>query len=106
MRLFLVLSLLLAPISPTPGPTARATVPEPSAAPLSADVLFSRRALRRAKLLIQMRVMEFHEERLECIREALRRQLPGALWPEEPAPSRGTSGLRQAAERCEEMLKF
>lgn len=52
---------------------------------ISPDALFSRRALRRAKLLIQMRVMEFREEQLECIRRALRGRLPEALWPQLPS---------------------
>jgi hypothetical protein len=52
-----------------------------------------------------MRLMEFHEERLECIRAALRRQLPEALWADVPAPPRG-SGVPAAVEDCEELLKF
>jgi hypothetical protein len=50
-----------------------------------------------------MRVMQFREERLECIREALRRRLPDSLWPEEPTPSRGTPDARTAVTRCEDV---
>ena len=73
-------------------PVATASPP-----PLSPDALYSRRALRRAKLLIQMRVMQLGEERLECIRAALLRRLPDALRPPDP---------RAVAARCEDLLKF
>ncbi len=80
MNVFALISILLAA-----GPAAS---PAPSAAaasmPLSPDALYSRRALRRAKLLIQMRMLQFREERLECVRAALLRQLPPALRPQEP----------------------
>ncbi|MBV9719724.1 MAG: hypothetical protein JOZ77_10410 [Candidatus Eremiobacteraeota bacterium] len=49
---------------------------------------------------------QLRDERLECIREALRRELPDALWPEEPSPSRGSAGAREAAARCADLLKF
>jgi hypothetical protein len=70
---------------------------------MTPEELFSRRALRRARLLIQMRVMQFREERLECIRAALRRRLPDSLWPEEPTPSRGTPNASAAVARCEDV---
>lgn len=82
-------------------PAATASPP-----PISSDALYSRRALRRAKLLIQMRVMEMREERLECIRAALLRRLPDALWAEVPSPDRGVSDARAVAIRCEGLLKF
>lgn len=108
MRLFLLFFSLLA-ATPAPAPRATSAV-APSAKPApsanSPDALFSRRALRRAKLLIQMRVMQLREERLECIRAALLRRLPDALWPEEPSPSRGSSDARRATEHCEELLNF
>jgi hypothetical protein len=95
MPLALLLAIWLA------HPVATASPP-----PLSPDALYSRRALRRAKLLIQMRVMQLSEERLECIRAALLRRLPEALWPEVPSPDRGTPDARAAAARCEDLLKF
>jgi hypothetical protein len=105
MTLFLLVSLLLAASQPhaSPSPT-----PYPAASPsaLSPDELFSRRALRQARLLIQMRLMQLRDERLECIRAALRRELPDALWPEEPSPTRGTASVAAAAARCEQLLKF
>jgi hypothetical protein len=95
MTLALLLALSLA------HPVATASPP-----PLSPDALYSRRALRRAKLLIQMRVMQLHEERLECIRAALLRRLPDALWSEVPTPGRDATNARAATARCEDLLKF
>ncbi len=84
MNLLALLSILLAARpaavpSPSAAPAAAASI-----APLSPDALYSRRALRRARLLIQMRMLQFREERLECVRAALLRQLPVALRPQEP----------------------
>lgn len=99
-------SILLAstPTGAPSQPPSRPT-PAPSAA-ISPDQLFSRRALRQARLLIQMRMLQLRDERLECVRQALLRQLPDALWPEEPTPSRGTANVAAAVTRCAELLKF
>jgi hypothetical protein len=104
--LALVVTLLTAvPVTEaSPAPT-HSTLPKRSA-DLSPNELFSRRALRQARLLIQMRLLQLRDERLECIREALRRQLPAALWPELPSPSRGSSEPAVAATRCSQALKF
>ncbi|MFY9632602.1 MAG: hypothetical protein WAJ94_13440 [Candidatus Cybelea sp.] len=99
------LLLLLGLASPAPGAAAGSPA-HASPAPLSPDALFSRRALRRARLLIQMRVMQLRDERLECIRAALERRLPGALWEEVPSASRGAADARADAAACEEMRKF
>ena len=99
---FLITLLAVVPpvqATPAPGPSAHPS-PRPPAGTLSPDELFSRRALRRAKMLIEMRVMQLREERLECIREALRHQLPDALWPEEPSPARGAADASAAAAKC------
>jgi hypothetical protein len=37
--------------------------------------------MRRAKLLIQLRMLQLHEQQLECIREAIERRLPPDLLP-------------------------
>jgi hypothetical protein len=103
MLLLFLLGSAVGPAAPSPS---AAPTPPAQVAPLSPDELYSRRALRRARLLIQMRVMEMREERLECIREALRHQLPSALWPELPSPSRGTPDARSAAEKCEQAGPF
>jgi hypothetical protein len=103
---FLVwLLLALNPPSASPPPPARAAA-SPLPAAVSPDELFSRRALRQARLLIQMRLLQLRDERLECIREALRHELPDALWPEVPSPSRGAAGVAEAAARCEQLLHF
>lgn len=105
--IFALLSMLLAsaPVSaPSPAP-ARSATPGPPAA-ISPDELYSRRALRQARILIQMRMLQLRDERLECVREALMRQLPDALWPEVPSPSRGSSTAAEAVARCSKLLKF
>jgi len=53
--------------------------PAAGTAPLTPDEIYSRRALRRARLLIQMRVLELREERLACVERAIRRNLPSVL---------------------------
>lgn len=101
LKLFILTAALLATapaIAATPAP-ARPTA-SPSTAPLTPEEVFSRRALRRARLLLQMRMLQLRDERLECIREALRRQLPDALWPEVPSPTRGSANAATAAEHC------
>lgn len=104
-KLFILTAVLIAaaPASMgTPAPS-RASA-SPSAAPLTPEELFSRRALRRARLLIQMRMLQLRDERLECVREALRRQLPDALWPEVPSPTRGSANAAVAAEHCTKLF--
>jgi hypothetical protein len=97
--------LASAPVNAAPAVTSRpATASSPAA--ISPEELFSRRALRRARLLIQMRMLQLRDERLECVREALTRQLPSALWAEQPSPSRGTSSAAVAAARCSQLLTF
>jgi hypothetical protein len=103
MLLFFLLGFVAGPAAPS----ASAAPPPPAqVAPVSPDELYSRRALRRARLLNQIRVMEVREERLECIKEALRHQLPSVLWQELPSSSRGTPDARSAAEKCEQASPF
>jgi hypothetical protein len=104
-----ILALLWLPLTATPvsadSPApVHSAVPHPAA--VSPDELFSRRALRQARILIQMRLLQLRDERLECVREALKRQLPDALWPEEPSPTRGSAGAAEAVARCSELLKL
>ncbi len=87
------------PASPAPLATPR-PAPGPAAGAPAPEELFSRRAMRRARLLIEMRLFQLREERLECVREALRRRLPDALWPEEPTPWRGAADASEAAAKC------
>ena len=93
--------LLAALIAAGPASPAPAATTHPAAgAALAPEELFSRRAMRRARLLIQMRLFQLRDERLECVREALRRRLPDALWPEEPSPWRGAADASEAAAKC------
>jgi hypothetical protein len=101
VALFVVLLAAAPSQPPRNGPTA-----SPAPAALSPDEIFSRRALRRARLIIQMRIFQLRDERLECVREALLRRLPDALWPEVPSPSRGTPDAATAVERCDRLLRF
>jgi hypothetical protein len=85
MPLCVLLAILLpamaatAPLRPSPHPSTR---PSPAGMPLSPEQLFSRRALRRARLLIQMRMLQLRDERLECVREAILRRLAPELRPD------------------------
>jgi len=78
----LVTSLLL--ISQNPARAAKVhpapvcTVPPASVAQTQ---LYSPRALRRARTLLQLRMLELREERLRRVEEALRRALPPDLLP-------------------------
>ena len=85
MHLVLVLVWLFTALAPLPREKVS---PAPSASPAtrSADALFSRRAMRSARLLIQMRLLELREERLECVRAAILRRLPADLVPQGPTP--------------------
>lgn len=82
MRSFFSLLLALFTVAATgplgkdsPAPISRATRRP------AARELFSPRALRRARLLIQLRMLELREERLECLRAAILRRLPPELRP-------------------------
>jgi hypothetical protein len=74
-------ALTLAATQPAPQ---EHPAPKPSTAavePAGPGDLFSKRALRRAQLIIQMRMLELREERLECVRRAILRRLPPELRP-------------------------
>jgi hypothetical protein len=103
MKLWVLLFLLLGVVSAVPSPAPNDHAARSSPAPLSPDELFSRHALRRARLLIQMRMLELRHERLECVRAALLRQLPAALRPQEPTT---WSLLQNSSDaRCGELLR-
>ena len=77
---------LVAAIAFSSAPAKPHAPARPAAASQSvrADELLSKRALRRAKLLIQLRLYELRDERLECVREAILRRLPSDLRPQDP----------------------
>ncbi|MBV9332765.1 MAG: hypothetical protein JO146_02035 [Candidatus Eremiobacteraeota bacterium] len=105
LKLFILIAALLAATPSSPAsPAPSRTTASPSPLPLTPEEVFSRRALRRARLLIQMRMLQLRDERLDCVREALRRQLPDALWPEVPSPARGSANAATAAEHCSKLF--
>lgn len=73
--------------------------PRPSATGLPAPSdLLSPRALRRARLLIQLRMLQLRDERLECVRAMLLRRLPPDLRPTgSPTPAVKQSSAARAS---------
>lgn len=43
---------------------------------LTARALYSQRALKRARTILQLKFLELREQRLECLRKALERGIP------------------------------
>ena len=101
---FAAMLLAIAPADQHSAAPVGSGTPAPKT--LSPEELFSRRALRQARLILQMRLLQLRDERLDCIRAALLRQLPDALWQEEPTPSRGSRDAASAASRCAQLIKF
>lgn len=84
-----------------PTPTVRLRPPKRRARRvLSPEELYSRRALQRTRTIIELRLMELRRERLECVREALLRNLPPELRPQDAG---GTRSLRR--ETCARLLR-
>ena len=48
----------------------------PALRPVSAGELYSRRALRRARIILQLKLLELRSERLERVRKAIERGIP------------------------------
>ena len=48
-------------------------------ASIPVEGLYSARALRRARTILQLRLLQLHEARLDCIRAAIERRLPADL---------------------------
>ncbi|MHB8433067.1 MAG: hypothetical protein ACYC8W_04175 [Candidatus Tyrphobacter sp.] len=70
--------------------------------PRTPEELYARRALRRARLIIELRLLEFRKERLECVRSAILRNLPPDLRPS----GRIAEGTRTPdPETCAELLR-
>jgi hypothetical protein len=67
-------SLVLALTLPAPGSTAGHPAPRSSAAP--DDSLYSRRALRRARRILEFQLLELRKARLERVRQAILHHLP------------------------------
>lgn len=63
---------------------------ERAAIDLAPSSLYSKRALRRARAILQLELLELREERLERVRRAIERQLPaGCLLQSGPCERRG-----------------
>jgi len=100
-KIVALLALVLAAAQAPPLLAAESPAPAPTPAALLPDQLFSRRALRQARIIIQMRMLQLHDERLECVRAALLRRLPEALLPEPPSPTERGSAAAEATARCD-----
>lgn len=74
-RAGLALTSVLFLTAATQKPPARTQAPP--AIPL--HELYSKRALRRARIILQLQMLELRAERLERLSKALRRNLPGTL---------------------------
>ena len=75
----LALTLALAAVLPAAASPARhrhakRRAPAPAAA--SASALYSRRALRRARIILELKLLELRSERLERVREAIEKHVP------------------------------
>lgn len=78
-RAALALTLALAASLPPGAQAARHRHARHRAAPaatLSATDLYSRRALRRAKIILELKLMELRAKRLERVRKAIERNAP------------------------------
>lgn len=56
-------------------PRAHALRPDLPPVPAGVD-LYSRRALRRARIILQLKLLQMHEEQLDRVRQALQRRMP------------------------------
>lgn len=68
----------------------------------SPEELYARRALRRTRLIIELRLLEFRKERLECVRRVIIRHLPPDLRPRQ-APAEGHNAVDP--ETCRSLLR-
>jgi hypothetical protein len=99
-------------IASTGGGRQPSPHPALSPTPFPYSAIFSRRALRSARLLIQLRLLQLREERLECVRAAIVRSLPPDLAGEQgsPGPSVKQSDASHAnnlqSEDCSWILRY
>jgi len=75
-------TLTLAATQPTPQEHPSPAPAHAAARDAASGTLFSKRALRRSRLLIQMRLLELREQQLACVRAAILRRLPPDLRPD------------------------
>jgi hypothetical protein len=70
-RAALALTLAAALLAAAPSPHPR---PRPVSPP-AAEELYSRRALRRAKIILQLKLLELREQQLDRVRRAVEKTL-------------------------------
>jgi hypothetical protein len=77
-RAALALTLALAASLPAAArvPRHRHPVAGGSGPPVSADALYSRRALRRARTILELKLLELRREHLERVRKAIEKNVP------------------------------
>lgn len=69
-------SLLSLGPAPAPGHHTHPRHSRPALVAPAGIELYSRRALRRAKIILQLRLLELHQEELDRVRRAVERHLP------------------------------
>ncbi len=84
-----------------PAPPRRFRGAGPQNMPTMPDRLYAVRALRRMRLIIEMRLLQLREERLECVRQAILRNLPPDI---RPSGRRGEGARRPDPETCEQLF--
>jgi len=70
------LALTLALGSASPAPARPHPKPAPAAASATARDLYSIRALRRAKIILQLKLLELRAQHLDRVRRAVERRIP------------------------------
>jgi hypothetical protein len=70
----------------TLGEESPSPITSPAVAATPQPLPLSKHALRNARLLIEMRLLELRERRLACIRAAILRRLPADLRPADSPP--------------------
>ncbi|HEY9180563.1 MAG TPA: hypothetical protein VIO32_07570 [Candidatus Baltobacteraceae bacterium] len=68
-------AVLPAAASPARHRHAERRAPAPGAA-VDASALYSRRALRRARIILELKLLELRSERLERVRETIEKHIP------------------------------
>lgn len=80
LRYLAAFTLTLALAASLPGSAKRAHrgrhKPQPTPSPVAADQIYSKRALRQAKIILELKLLELRRERLERVRKAILNHVP------------------------------
>jgi hypothetical protein len=79
LRYRALVALTLIILAHAPGRAAkpaRRAHAAPTSPPVAAETLYSRRALRRARNILQLKMLELRLQRLERVRKAIERGIP------------------------------